>query len=78
MTVHGKRALDRLVGCAANLEIIDDIFAGVLLQCFAFLDLVLPQDDYRRQRIEQRRESCEKLRVAHGYLWGPGSNQLAS
>jgi hypothetical protein len=71
MAVHGKLALDRLIASAVNRNIVDDIFAGVQLQCFAFLDHVLSKNDFRRPRIEQRRDNCIMLREKHGYAFGP-------
>jgi hypothetical protein len=71
MAVHGSRALDELITSKHNVRIASDIVAGVQLQCFAFLDHVLLQDDFRRGRLEQRREECRKLRKDNGYLFGP-------
>jgi hypothetical protein len=67
ITVHGKLALERLIVSLVNREIVDDIFAGVQLQCFAFLDGILPPGDFRRPRIEQRRKTCRVLNEKHGY-----------
>lgn len=69
MTVHGQRALKALCGSPGNLTIIDDIFAGVLLQCYRFLDLKLPQSDYRRPRLKDRQVLCEELAKRYGYDW---------
>jgi hypothetical protein len=67
MTMHGRIALERLTISEANRRIIDDIFAGVLLQCFFFLDHVVPKDDFRFPRIEQRRKECRELCSKHRY-----------
>lgn len=71
MTLHGKLALDRLIASENNRSIVDDIFAGVQLQCFSFLDYVLPKDDFRRPRIGQRRDTFRSLRAKHDYDFGP-------
>jgi hypothetical protein len=71
MLLHGKVALDRLIASPVNRAIVEDIFAGVQLQCFAFLEQVLALDDFRRPRIEQRRKGCVELRARYGYGFGP-------
>jgi hypothetical protein len=72
MSVHGLRALDVLITSKNNKYIANDIVAGVQLQCFAFLDYVLPDEDFRRERLDQRRTDCRKLQQEYGYLFGPG------
>jgi hypothetical protein len=67
MSVHGQLALDRLITSEGNRKIADDIFAGVMLQCFSFLDHVVPKEDFRRPRINQRRARCECLRKLYSY-----------
>jgi hypothetical protein len=67
MSVHGQLALDRLITSEVNRKISDDIFAGVMLQCFSFLDHVVPKEDFRRPRINQRRARCECLRKLYSY-----------
>ena len=69
MTMHGQRALHRLVYSAENRAIVDDILSGVFLQCFSFLDHTLAADDFRRPRINQRRQVCTRLRKDYGYHW---------
>jgi hypothetical protein len=67
MTRHGMLALGTLTSSEKNLRIIDDIFAGVYLQCFHFLDHVVSPDDYRRWRVDERREVA--LRLARDYSY---------
>jgi hypothetical protein len=67
MSVHGQLALDRLITSEVNRKISDDIFAGVMLQCFSFLDHVVSKEDFRRPRINQRRARCECLRKLYSY-----------
>ncbi|WOH80323.1 hypothetical protein RX327_31630 [Bradyrhizobium sp. BEA-2-5] len=67
MSVHGQRALEELIGSEENRQIANDIFAGVMLQCFAFLYYVIPSTDFRWPRIEQRRAKCESLRLTFRY-----------
>jgi hypothetical protein len=67
MTTHGREALMALVTTKDNKDFVDDIFAGVILQCFAFLYHVLPRDDFRWPRIEQRSATCREMRAKHGY-----------
>ena len=75
MTLHGKVALDRLITSKINRDIVDNIFAGVQLQCFYFLDKALPKTDFRSARIEQRRASCAELRQKHKFAFGdPNTN----
>jgi hypothetical protein len=78
MTVHGKLALECIIGSKKNRKSVDDIVAGVLLQCFAFLDHVVAQDDFRRPRIEERRASCADLKQKYAYEFGPTESPLAS
>jgi hypothetical protein len=78
MTVHGMLALERIVVSRNNWDLIEDISAGVLLQSFAILDSVVPRDDFRRPRIEQRREHCAQLQQKYGYEFGPVKPQLSS
>jgi hypothetical protein len=67
MCVHGQLALDNLITSAVNGRIAHDIFAGVKLQCFSFLDHVVPRTDFRWPRIEQRRSKCDELRRTYNY-----------
>lgn len=67
MSVHGQRALEKLVASENNRHVANDIFAGVMLQCFAFLYYVIPNTDFRWTRIEQRRKKCESLRLNYRY-----------
>lgn len=67
MSVHGQLGLEKLITSENNLRIANDIFAGVMLQCFHFLIYVLPKDDYRWRRIEQRRKRCEGFGLMFGY-----------
>ena len=70
MSVHGRRALGHIV-IPENRAIVDDIFAGVLLQCFAFLDFALAAEDFRKQRLNDRRASCADLQMQYRYEIGP-------
>jgi hypothetical protein len=67
MSVHGQLALDRLITSDVNRKIADDIFAGVMLQCFGFLGRIIPKDDFRWPRIDQRRGKCDQLRKDYNY-----------
>jgi|HubBroStandDraft_4_1064222.scaffolds.fasta_scaffold171015_2 hypothetical protein len=78
MTVHGMLALEHIVVSRNNWDLIEDISAGVLLQGFAILDSVVPHEDFRRPRIEQRREHCAQLQQKYGYEFGPIKPQLSS
>ncbi len=69
MSVHGQLALDRLISSDVNRKIADDIFAGVMLQCFGFLVQTIPKDDFRWPRIDQRRGKCEQLRKDYNYAF---------
>jgi hypothetical protein len=69
MAVHGRRALEALCSSPDNVKIINDIFAGVLLQCYRFLDLKLAKADYRRPRLKDREELCANLAKDFGYDW---------
>lgn len=67
MSVHGQLALDGLITSDVNRKIAQDIFAGVMLQCFSFLDHVVPKQDFRRPRIDQRKDKCSDLRKRYNY-----------
>jgi hypothetical protein len=67
MSLHGQQALEKLIASNNNREIANDIFAGVMLQCFAFLYYVIPATDFRWERIENRRQKCEGLRLLFSY-----------
>src|SRR5262249_963243 len=45
MMVHGKRSLDRLLKSSGNERFAEDIIAGIMLQCFFFLDRVMSDTD---------------------------------
>jgi hypothetical protein len=65
--VHGQQALEKLISSGSNRDIANDIFAGVMLQCFCFLHYVVPKSDYRRALIEKRRKKCEGLAASYQY-----------
>jgi hypothetical protein len=67
MSVHGQLALEKLITSETNRWIANDIFAGVMLQCFRFLIYVVPEEDFRWRRIEQRRKRCEGFGLMFGY-----------
>ncbi|MDA9503575.1 hypothetical protein XI09_01715 [Bradyrhizobium sp. CCBAU 11386] len=74
MTLHGHEALKYLISPnhENNFKHAENILASVQLQCFMFLDAVLPMDNFRRPRLKQRRERCEKLAQQYGYVFVAG------
>ena len=75
MTLHGHEALKSLIPLnhKKNLEHAEDILAGVQLQCFMFLDAVLP---IGRARLNQRRERCEILARRYQYAFVAGKQPI--
>jgi hypothetical protein len=71
LSVHGHLALKNLIWSSHNFTIAEDVLAGVLLQCFTFLHRVLPDDDFRKPRITQRRPLCVELKKKYCYKFGP-------
>lgn len=71
MTLQGRLALGRLIVSKDNFRLVEDILAGVLLQCFVLLNFAIPPGDFRRDKIVERRKMCAELRKDYNYQFGP-------